>query len=62
MEELARAYKNASLRLRGVERSSIFGRYGRCKAGQPGIGSISGDCERRSREAVYTYDDDDCSS
>ena len=62
MEELARVHENAPPRPRDVERSSIFGRCGRCKARQPSIGSISEDYERRSREAIYTYDDDDYSS
>ena len=61
MEELARAYENASLRLRDIERSSIFDRYGRCEAGQSNINSISEDCERRSEETIYTYNNDNCS-
>ena len=61
MEELARAHENAPPRPRGVEQSSIFDRCGRCETGQPSINSISEDCERRSKEAIYTHDDDDCS-
>ena len=55
MKELTKAYKNVSLRLRSIERSSIFNRYDRYKAEQSSINSISKDYKRRFRETIYTY-------